>query len=198
MTGRAVAVLVVGVLCCPAACDSSRPKPVTGVPGSFHALEALLITDPPAGYRRQPDSVGDTGPSDIAKAIRDDDEADAKQSLIAEGFVRGYQRMWATASGDQIVVFLYQFASAAGASGSFRRWVSLEAPSGSDTTVFAPTGLPKGQTAGLSGSGGGNTGSIILYAAGIFSVQVDVTSSGSERAARILANTVAVDQLGRL
>lgn len=197
--GRTVGVLVVGALCCSVACASSRPKAVTGVPGSFRALEALLITDPPAGYSQQPDSVGDTGPSDLAKAIRDDGEADAKQALISEGFVRGYQRMWATASGsDQIVVFLYQFASAAGATGSYGRWVSLESPSGSDTTIFTPTGLPKGYSVGLSGTSGGSTGSIVLFASGIFAVQVDVATSGSEHAARTLANTIAIDQLRRL
>jgi hypothetical protein len=199
MKGRTVGVLVVGVLCCSVSCASSRPKAVTAVPGSFRALAALLITDPPAGYRLQPDSIGDTGPSDLAKAIRDDGEADAKQALISEGFVRGYQRMWATAAGgDQIVVFLSQFLSAAGADGSYGRWVSLESPSGSDTTIFTPTGLPKGHSVGLSGSSGGATGAIVLYAVGIFAVQVDVTTSGSEHAARTLANTIAVDQLRRL
>jgi hypothetical protein len=38
------------------------------VPRSFAELEALLVKTVPTGFIAQPDSVGDTGPSDLAKA----------------------------------------------------------------------------------------------------------------------------------
>ena len=194
-----VSVLCAGMLVCSLACASSRPQAVTGVPVSSRGLAALLITNPHAGYRQQPDSVGDTGPSDLAKAIRDDGEPDARQALLSERFVRGYQRMWATASGaDQVVVFLYQFATDAGATASYSRWTSLQSPAGANATIFTPTGLPRGHSVGLSGEASGRAGAIVLFASGIFAVQVDVTSSSSEHVTAMLANAIAVTQLRRL
>lgn len=79
------------------------------------ALVARLLVELPPGYERQPDDVGDTGPSDLDKAVRDDGAPDARQVLEADGFVAGYQRMWAKDQEGLIVDFVYQFSSPAGA-----------------------------------------------------------------------------------
>ena len=78
----------------PSASASISGPPAGSAPHSFAALEALVISSVPVGFVAQPDAVGDTGPSDLAKAARDDGQPDALQALRAEGFVRGYQRLW--------------------------------------------------------------------------------------------------------
>src|SRR5207244_8351257 len=108
------ATLVVASLLGACSSPSSKPAatskptaPVRSVPASFGELAARIITKVPAGFVLQPDNVDDTGPSDLAKAIRDDGSPDAGKILRAEGFVRGYQQLWIDAQGAQIIVFLY-------------------------------------------------------------------------------------------
>jgi hypothetical protein len=67
-------------------------------------LSQLLITAGPSGFAQQPDSTGDTGPSDLAKAARDDGKPDATSVLKKDGFVAGYQRLWADPKGGTYVV----------------------------------------------------------------------------------------------
>jgi hypothetical protein len=101
----------------------------------------LLITSVPAGYLQQPDSVGDTGPSDLAKAVSDDGGgSDAKAALVKDGFVGGYQRLWQTADENRIIVFIYQFADAAGATEYHNRTVAEQRsdPSGKPAEFAVP------------------------------------------------------------
>jgi hypothetical protein len=171
---------------------------ITHVAASDDELEALLITDPPTGYVQQDDSVGDTGPSDLKKAVHDDGGDDAKKALIAEGFVRGYQRLWQTASGDdQVVVFIYQYATVAGAKAGYTRGAGLVAGSGG-VKPFTPAGLPAGASTGVSGTQQGVTIAIADVAVGVYLVQVDVNGSADETTTQAMASAVAVDQLGRL
>src|ERR671924_63589 len=65
-------------------------KPAKTMAELAKALEIAV----PEGYILQPDQVGDTGPSDLEKAVRDDGEDDAREVLTRTRFVRGYQRMW--------------------------------------------------------------------------------------------------------
>ena len=75
-----------------------------------------MPTAVPSGFVLQPDSVGDTGPSDLEKAIRDDGAADARAVLTHAGFRRGFQRLWvAQGSDDENILFLYQFRDGVGA-----------------------------------------------------------------------------------
>ena len=82
---------------------SGTETPATGL------LAGRLVTDVPPGYLRQVDSVGDTGPSDLEKAVRDDGEPDARSVLVADGFVAGYQRLWAKGDDAKIIDFVYEF-----------------------------------------------------------------------------------------
>ena len=79
------------------------------------ALVPRLLTEVPAGYEQQPDNVGDTGPSDFEKAVRDDGSPDARQVLEADGFVAGYQRLWTKDEEGTIIDFVYRFSAPSGA-----------------------------------------------------------------------------------
>src|SRR5438132_12335493 len=70
---------------------ASIPATATTAAGANAAarLATLLIADLPAGYIQQPDTVGDTGPSDLAKAARDDGKPDAAGALTADRFLAG-------------------------------------------------------------------------------------------------------------
>jgi negative regulator of genetic competence, sporulation and motility len=82
---------------------------------SMEELAKKLKISVPDGYMLQPDEVGDTGPSDLEKAVRDDGEDDARDVLTRTRFVRGYQRQWSRSEDDEIVSYVYQFADHAGA-----------------------------------------------------------------------------------
>jgi hypothetical protein len=170
---------------------------ISHVPQSDDDLEALLITDPPAGFEQQDDDVGDTGPSDLAKAVRDDGSPGARSTLTSEGFVRGYQRLWETQDGAQIVVFLYQFATVAGTRQALIRTSSLDDDPTADLSTFSPSGLPAGAF-GLSGTQGGQTAAVVAYCSGVFLVQINANGTDGESAEQQLANAIAADQLHRL
>jgi hypothetical protein len=87
------------------------------IPKGYATLAALLLTNVPRGLELQPDKLADTGATNLDKAIQDAVAANAAEVLKRAGFVFGYQRSWADAGQVQHdVVFLYQFAAAAGAS----------------------------------------------------------------------------------
>jgi hypothetical protein len=90
--------------------------------------------------------VGDTGPSDLAKAISDDGEADAEQFLTDGRFRRGYQRLWSNAADERVVVFVYEFCDVAGATGYGERGAQLIAASGREVDPFATDGVGSGFT----------------------------------------------------
>ncbi len=88
------------------------------------AVAALMIETIP-GFTLQPDSVGDTGPSDLDKAADDDGGGAAKAELKELGFVAGYQRLFLDAEKQvTIVLFLYQFDDANGAKAYATRWLT--------------------------------------------------------------------------
>ena len=75
-----------------------------------NALHAKMVPSV-AGYVLQPDSVGDTGPSDLAKAKRDAANPKDGQELIKDHFTVGYQELFQNSAQDQVIVFVYQFAT---------------------------------------------------------------------------------------
>jgi len=88
-------------------------------------LGALAVEAVPDGYDLQPDDVGDTGPSDLAKAASDDGGADAEKALTDLRFRRGYQWLWTSAANEQIVSFVYEFCDGDGAAGYLERGQDL-------------------------------------------------------------------------
>jgi len=175
---------------------TAEPAPVG--PTSDRELEALLVTAVPARFALQPDDVGDTGPSDLAKAIRDDPTPGTEEALRSEGFVRGYQRYWAGPSDAELVVFVYQFETPAGATADFLRGkgvLSAGMPRGS--TPFTVDGIPAGDSRGIIGSSPDMSVAIVQFTTGVFNVQV--TCNGPAAAGlQERASTIAKDQYDRL
>jgi hypothetical protein len=128
---------------------SAAPAPAAQ-PGRDLVGERIVKTVP-AGFVVQADSVGDTGPSDLAKAVRDDTGPDAQAALTAAGFLHGYQRMWADAGHQNaLLVFVYHFRTPAGATAYFNRVVQQEKTQKPVPTGFAVTGIPG--AVGLAGA----------------------------------------------
>ena len=158
------------------ACSSSSSKPTAvarAAPRSSAELEARIVSKPPSGFVHQADDVGDTGPSDIAKAIRDGESADGGKDLRAEGFVRGYQRLWIGPGHAQIIVFVNQFGSHAGARRNFgrvRKDFDTKPPPG--IRKFTVSFLPAPQVIAAAGTDKSDSASIIEFTSGVFGVQI--------------------------
>lgn len=76
---------------------------------------APMIVEEVEGFTQEADDVGETGPSDLAKAILDDGERDAERVLNETGFRGGYQRLWSNEAGDEVILFVYEFCKEDGA-----------------------------------------------------------------------------------
>ena len=95
--------------------DTTSSSPTT-IPEGYAKIASLLLTNVPRGLPLQPDKFADTGATNLDKAIQDAVATNAGDVLRRARFVVGYQRSWADADqARQDVVFLYEFASAAGA-----------------------------------------------------------------------------------
>jgi hypothetical protein len=138
-----------------------------------NALAAKLLANVPAGYARQSDDVGDTGPSDLDKAVKDDGNADARTVLTKDGFVAGYQALWQKDDG-QIIDFLYQFTSATGANDYANRTYADGFSGSTDAkpTTFAVAGIPGAK--GLEGHDTDGTSDVVVFTSGGYLVQLVV------------------------
>jgi hypothetical protein len=144
MGKRAVVLFVVVIALVGGACGSDSSdddadtltpqRTTTTVAPAAVALEARLIKTVPAGYKQEPDEVGDTGPSDLDKAVRDDGSDDAREVLTNAGFVAGYQRYW-TSGENEIINFLYQFSNPAGPADYMARTVEVLGEGNAEVTV---------------------------------------------------------------
>jgi hypothetical protein len=192
---RTVACPLVAMAVLLAACGGGGGKQATPTTTTNPTgrLAGLLITEVPAGFV-VPDAVGDTGPSDLAKAARDDGQPDATAALTADGFVAGYQRLWTTAgNGSQIIVFLYQFRTAAGAKAYERRSVTNDASDPQTRVSSFPVASVPGAT-GLA-SAAHPTTAIVLFDKGDYLVQL---VTGAPSGSRDLAEQLAKQQYDRL
>lgn len=161
-------------------------------------LEALLITSVPAEYSVQPDSVDDTGPSDLAKAAADETSAAGEAALRAAGFVRGYQRAWKSVDGNKLTLFVYQFDTATGASSYFAAGVA-EAESNRPKAAarFDIGGIPN--AVGYSLADRGYAMSQVAFTKGAYEVELQVAAPGKTTVStQQLVRTLALDQSARL
>lgn len=178
--------------------DPSATVASASIARNMKELEETLDISVPEGYERAPDSIGDTGPSDLEKAIRDDGAADARDVLTKTRFVRGYQRMWTGASeDDEIAAYVYQFADTAGA---------LEYTNRLNTGILTPT---EGVTVtpfdvpNIHGAVGANiaepnfASASITFVRGPYSVQM-VASATESTGLESLATALAEEQYSRL
>ena len=171
--------------------------PSVKVAKSFEDLAKALDISRPDGYMLQPDPVGDTGPSDIEKASRDDGGNDAHDVLTKTRFVRGYQRMWSRSGDDDFVVYLYQFADNAGAlEYTARLTADATTPtSGVTTRQFDVAGI--GGAVGVTASDPTFASSSVTFVKGPYSVQI-VVNSKTLTGLQSLATAIAEEQYSRL
>jgi len=157
-----------------------------------------MVTEVPAGFILQPDDVGDTGPSDLAKAVRDDPTPGAEEALRAEGFVRGYQQLWVGPRDTEIILFVYQFETETGAQADFQRAkANLAADGIPGAKPFTVSDLPAGRSNAVSGSSADFAAAIVQVTSGVYNVQV-VSNGPSPAGLEARASSVAKDQLNRL
>jgi hypothetical protein len=174
---------------------AATPNPI---PRSFSELEALLISTVPDGFAQEPDSLYNTGPSSLAKAIHDQDLPHAARELTTDGFIRGYQRVWTKPQGDQIIVFLYQFATTRGASAFYRHGVRSELSMVPvNTTQFVVPGLPPSHSTGIAAHVQHRTIAVVQASVGPFAMQINCSArSATGLKARLIR--LAHEQTSRL
>jgi hypothetical protein len=174
---------------------TSAPQ-IKGARTPAELSKALDITVP-AGYTVQPDSVDDTGPSDLDKAVADDGEDDARDVFTRDRFVRGYQREWARSENDQIVSYVYQFADNAGAVDYTKR-VTADAgaqTAGVSITTFTVPGIAG--AIGVNGSDPSFATATVTFVKGPYSAQV-VVNGTSAAGLQSLVTSLAEEQYSRL
>jgi hypothetical protein len=146
-------------------------------------LAARLVASVPPGFVPQADSVGNTGPSDLAKAARDDGGSDAQGALTAAGFLHGYQRLWSPADkAQQLIVILYHFKTADGAAAYGQRMAAAAA--GDAAAAPAPlaiSGIPG--AVGFSGAVGSARSAQAIFTRGVYTVGVIVHGRAAATAA---------------
>ena len=177
---------------------TSAPKTTTTFAGP--PLAPLVLKDAPSGYPRRADSLADTGPTDLEKAVLDDplnDPKDARQTLRAAGFLRGYQRQWSTSDTiGQNFIFVYQFATPAGALSYLSHWRTavIADASGAPPVPFTP--LVPGAI-GLESRTSRASSGVALFAKGVFAVQA-VATGGPGLDPRPPTNSLALAQYALL
>jgi len=177
--------------------STTTRAPSVKVAKSYEDLAKALNISAPDGYMLQPDQVGDTGPSDIEKASRDDGGADARDFLTRTRFVRGYQRMWSRSETDDFVVYLYQFADTAGAV-EYTNRLSTDATTPTSGVTIGQFNLPSIHGAvGVNASDRAFATSSVTFVKGPYSVQI-VVSGSTLTGLQPLASALAEEQYSRL
>lgn len=176
---------------------TTTKAPSVKVAKNYEDLAKALKITAPEGYLLQPDQVGDTGPSDIVKASRDDGGDDASDFLTRTGFQRGYQRMWSRSDSDDFVVYLYQFGSHDGAVEYTNRLTA------NATTSTSGVAIGRFDVPGISGAVGVNASdptfatSSVTFVKGPYSVQI-VVNGETPTGLQPLATALAEEQYSRL
>jgi hypothetical protein len=171
--------------------------PSVKVAKTYQDLAKALNIAAPEGYLLQPDQVGDTGPTDLAKASRDDGGDDAQDFLTRTGFVRGYQRQWMRTAGDDFVVYLYQFGNNAGAV-EYTNRLTTEATTATPGMTIEQFAVP-----GINGAVGVNASdptlasSSVTFVKGPYSVQI-ILNAKKLTGLQSLATALAEEQYSRL
>jgi hypothetical protein len=183
---------------------TSRPAPTsttttTTDPGA-EELAARLPTTVPDGFVQEDDDVGDTGPSDLEKAVRDDASDGAQEALVAEGFVRGYQRLWTNPEGDELIDFVYQFDTPEGAAADWsRQKANVEAEPTEGVNPYTPSGLDPQSSYAYAGTNGGSSFAIVATTKGVYHVQVVASGEGTDvELMKSRASALMAEQLARL
>ena len=164
---------------------------------SMDDLAKKLNISVPDGYMLQPDEVGDTGPSDLEKAVRDDGEDDARDVLTKTRFVHGYQRQWSRSEDDEIVSYVYQFADHDGAVEYTTRLTADAATQTAGVSVDKFSVDSISGSVGVNGSDRNFATSSVTFVKGPYSVQVVVNGS-TPTGLESLVSALAEEQYSRL
>jgi hypothetical protein len=164
--------------------SSSAGTTTTTIDPDYAALAKLLPTNVPSGLPLQPDSLADTGATNLAKAIQDDVSGAAGGLLRGAGFVIGYQRAWADADAvKQNTLFLYQFKTAIGAAQYAAGRATALASENSTITdpgapiVHFPVLIPG--AVGLHSESTDSSFAAVVYSKGVYSVVALTTDAGN-------------------
>lgn len=173
---------------------------VTDTVSAADSLEGLLVTSVPEGYIQIDDAIADTGPSDLAKAVRADGGTDAEAVLTGAGFVSGYQRSWQTEDETGlIIVFLYQFSDSSGASSYGARTIeTFDSDPTLEAVPFEVDGIPDVAARSLTSlEADGRLGASVVFTKNGYLVQIVVLgpTDGENQA---LAGQLALDQYNLL
>jgi len=144
------------------------------------SLATLILTTVPSGFARDPDDVGQTGPTDITQAALDDVSPTARHALVVTGFVGGYQRQWTSSDGYTIDQdFLYQFQTAKGAQGYAQHWreTLLATNQGASLDSFTPGFIPGGF--GLEVKDNTGSTAVVMFAKGDYAVEATVNGGSA-------------------
>jgi hypothetical protein len=186
-----------------ASASSTTSTPATGTTTTTAAptqptvpatsLAALILDNAPSAYPRQPDDVGQTGPTNISQAALDDVSPNARRALLVTGFVNGYQRQWTSPDGYTIdQIFLYQFSTPKGALGYAQHWHDTLLKTNQKGIVllaFTPAFLPAGALGLQSKDETGST-AVVMFAKGTYAVEATVNSGAA------VVGSPPVDQSG--
>jgi hypothetical protein len=176
---------------------TTMKPPSVKVAKNYEDLAKALNIAAPEGYLRQPDEVGDTGPSDIVKASRDDGGSDAQDFLARTGFLRGYQRMWSRSTSDDFVIYLYQFGNNAGAV-EYTNRLTADATAPTSGVTIGRFDLPAISGAvGVNASDPTFANSTVTFVKGPYSVQI-VVNGKRPLGLQPLAIALAEEQYSRL
>lgn len=154
-------------------------------------LEARLITAPSLAYVQVPDSIAKSGPSDRAKAVRDDGGSGAAAALTRARFVRGYQRMWGTPSRDLVGTIVYQFESTTGARSYGTRMRRIVGQGTHGLRLVAVPGRPAAVVGVVANRG--KFVAAVIRTSGPFLIDIEC-AGGNAAAVRRLAIRLAADQ----
>ena len=157
-------------------------------------IQAFLIADVPPGYRLAAEGLGDAGPIDLEKAIREDGDPDAREALTEAGFDTGYQRVWVNDQEDEIVDYLYRFRDDDGAQRYSAR-LSEGSTAEDGFTEFPVEGIPGAK--GFAGELETGSSAIVLFSKGVYAVQV-VVNGREPGGQQGLVSRLAADQYLRL
>ena len=161
-------------------------------------LARLILVTVASGYAMVPDKVADTGPTDLAKATRDDVNANAPEVLRQTGFLDGYQRLWQSAGGlDDNTILLYRFATPAGAEQFLAHWLDELGATTKDVTPTRFAVLLPAPAYGVRGQYQTSSSAVVVFAKGSYAVQASVQGPPGQDETRV-ANQLALAQYSRL
>ena len=162
-------------------------------------LEVLLLQTVPSAYVKLPDQISDSGPTNLAKAMRDEGSTDGGRFLQQMGFVSGYQRVWASSSDvRQNTIFLYRFKTPEGAAQyATNRASELNAFGSVKGAVITPFNVPMPGGVGLHSESDTLSFGAVVFSKGNYSVQA-VSTDGTKTDQSLAVVALAQAQFDRL